>query len=203
MDANNITTGDGCGLPDTVQDFIYSLGSVGDDPEDNMLVKDPRIKIITLTAMIEKYNRAQMDRDLEKVNLTFMQSSVIFYIMMKKDRDPECPITSRSLEKLFQVSNPTMSGILKRLEQKGFIERVPGTVDKREKEICISEEAYELFVFMREMGFESLNHIFEGFSPEDIDRLSAYLSRIAVNIKLLKSERTALKDILMKGRENK
>lgn len=64
---------------------------------------------------------------LREQNLTISQSGVLLLLDEKEDKTA----TFKELEKSFGVSQPTMVGILSRLEQKGLVEILTDPDDKR------------------------------------------------------------------------
>lgn len=79
-------------------------------------LKDRGIRVMVLLGIIGKMQRVQADRELEKLGLTSVQMEVLMYLLKREHEG--CEVTARELERRFRVSNPTMSGILKRLEKK-------------------------------------------------------------------------------------
>lgn len=77
-----------------------------------------------------------MTAALAQMELTAAQSHILCYITYRKS--PPC---ARDIEEAFQLSHPTVSGILSRLEQKEFIEMRPDALDRRCKRIYIREKA--------------------------------------------------------------
>ena len=53
-------------------------------------------------------------------------------------------IIQRDIEEHFHISNPTVTGILNRLEQKGFIERKLNQKDKRVRAIVLTQKEQDL-----------------------------------------------------------
>ena len=82
---------------------------------------------------------------LKKDNLTISQARVIHYLCKHKDKE----VVQRDIEKFFRVSNPTVSGILNRLEEKGFVVRTTSENDKRIKVVILTEKALELDDYLR------------------------------------------------------
>ena len=82
---------------------------------------------------------------LKKDNLTISQARVIHYLCKHKDKE----VVQRDIEKFFRVSNPTVSGILNRLEEKGFVVRTTLENDKRIKVVILTEKALELDDYLR------------------------------------------------------
>ena len=70
-------------------------------------------------SLIKKKMDKHMNEGLKKYDLTKSQQDVLGYLHFT-DKDP---VIQRDIEEHFHISNPTVTGILNRLEQKGFIER--------------------------------------------------------------------------------
>ncbi len=82
---------------------------------------------------------------LKKDNLTSSQARVIRYLYKHQDQ----VVVQRDIENFFRVSNPTVSGILNRLEEKGFVSRVTSEEDKRIKIVTLTDKAFELEDYLR------------------------------------------------------
>ena len=63
--------------------------------------------------------RELWDKNLLKYNLTGMQMEILCYLKCNPDKE----IHQREIEYWFQLKNPTVTGILNRLEEKGYITR--------------------------------------------------------------------------------
>ena len=51
-------------------------------------------------------------------------------------------VNQRDVEKALSLKNPTVTGILKRMEENGFVFMAPSVKDKRCKNIYLTEKAY-------------------------------------------------------------
>ena len=72
---------------------------------------------------------------LAKVELTAAQGPILGYL--SHSSHPPCP---RDIEQEFQLTHPTVSGLLSRLEQKGFVELRTDPEDRRIKRIYVLEK---------------------------------------------------------------
>ena len=84
----------------------------------------------------------------------------------------------KDIEKELDISNPTVTGILNRLEVKGLINRVPCRHDARAKNIEVTEKALELDKQLRIVFQQSDEKLVESLSKEEIDNLQSYLIKI-------------------------
>ena len=77
------------------------------------------------------------NRRIAEQGLTCSQGFFIGYLVRHQDH----PVYPRDLEREFDFSHPTVSGILARLEKKGFLSFQPDEKDKRLKQILLTEKA--------------------------------------------------------------
>ena len=76
----------------------------------------------------------RMNEKLKDLNLTKSQLDILLYLLRHQDEN----ISQRDIEKKFSISNPTVTGILNRLEAKGYIERHISKEDARSKLVKIT-----------------------------------------------------------------
>lgn len=79
---------------------------------------------------MEKY----ANNDLRESNLTLMQNRVIMSLHMSSNNTK----TLKELEKEFNVSQPTMVGIIHRLSEKGYVKTFRDANDKRIKHVQLT-----------------------------------------------------------------
>ncbi len=86
---------------------------------------------------------------LDQQDLTAAQFRTLKYLMRIGE-----PVPQRAIELAFGMSNPTVTGILQKLERKGFIDRVLNPNDKRSKLVALSPSAIAQEDFLRKLGKE-------------------------------------------------
>lgn len=67
---------------------------------------------------------------LRQYDLTSSQFDVLFYLK-RREKAGELNTIQKDIEQYFHISNPSVSGIISRLEQKGYVERVRSETDRR------------------------------------------------------------------------
>ena len=77
---------------------------------------------------------------LKSVGITSSQCAVLDYLF----RSDEEAVNQRDIEKALSLRNPTVTGLIKRLEEKGYLLSVPSDRDKRCKNIYLTEKAYDI-----------------------------------------------------------
>ena len=92
--------------------------------------------ICLISKKIGKY----MNEALKKYDLTKSQHDVLGYLHHTDKK----VVIQKDIEEHFQISNPTVTGILNRLEQKGFIQRQSDANDKRVRTIVLTSKEKNL-----------------------------------------------------------
>ena len=118
-----------------------------------------------------------MTNALEAMELTAAQGHIMGYLAHQVQ--PPCP---RDIESEFQLSHPTVSGILSRLEQKGFIELRTDPDDRRCKRIYILEKGQQCHDLMHKTIVHNEQKLVEGFSREEQELFAAFLQRAITNM---------------------
>ena len=114
---------------------------------------------------------------LETMELTASQGHIMAYLAHREQ--PPCP---RDIEAEFQLSHPTVSGLLSRLEQKGFIELRTDPEDRRCKRIYVLEKGMEHIDQIRRVIRENEERIVRDFSEEEKAQFAAFLERAIQNM---------------------
>lgn len=120
----------------------------------------------------------QKNKNLEKFDLTSIQASILIYLFNEKDYKNQ-----RDIERKFNLTNPTVNGILNRLESKGFIKRVVSLKDARNKEIHLMDKSLKLNNEMINNARKFENNIINNISQEELNIFYDVIRKINENIK--------------------
>lgn len=118
-----------------------------------------------------------MSAALSQLDLTSSQGHIMGYIAHQKE--PPC---SRDIEEAFHLSHPTVSGLLRRLEKKGFIQFRPDEVDRRCKRIHILPKGIECYERMTQAIDSIERQIAADFSPSECEQFARLLDRAITNL---------------------
>lgn len=134
-------------------------------------------KIIPQIKMIDNLVKKYGDIHLKKIDLTFSQATILIFL----DRERLRTIQQQDIEKALNLTNPTVSGLLRRLEEKGFIIRRKQADDHRAMNIFLTEKAEQIIdsIHQNVKFIESL--LFEGLSIEEIETLHQLINKVARN----------------------
>jgi len=114
---------------------------------------------------------------LAQMDLTASQGHIMGFLTHRKE--PPC---SRDIEEAFHLSHPTVSGLLGRLEKKGFIEFRPDPSDRRCKRIYILPKGRDCNDTMHRTIKAYEEKIVAGFSEEEKEQFAALLQRAIRNM---------------------
>ncbi len=115
---------------------------------------------------------------LRTVGITASQCAVLDYLF----RSSEEAVTQRDIEKALSLRNPTVTGLLKRLDEKGFILSVPSEKDKRCKNIYLTEKAYDIQRRMESDRKKIDKRLTLGMTKKEKAALEKMLERVLYNI---------------------
>lgn len=155
-----------------------------------MVEKRKELMIGGVIKKIEILLTAKSNRYLQKFNITWSQAQILKYLAMHakatntKIGEPT-DVFQKDLEEFFGLSNPTVTGLLNRLEAKDLVKRDIFAQDRRWKRLILTQKGYEIqeksfdgFVKMeselletfskdeREIFIKCLNSLYESLAKE-------------------------------------
>ena len=124
-----------------------------------------------------------MNRKLQELDLTNAQGHAICFLTHADE--PPC---ARDIESTFGLSHATVSGILSRMESKGFIEVCPDPLDRRVKRLHLLDRGTDCSVSIAHHVEETERIMTEGFTAEELALFRSYLGRAISNLEQLVRE---------------
>lgn len=133
--------------------------------------------------LLLKFVHQALEKDLNKnaaeIGLTYSQCHVMGFLHSHAERE----FYPMDLEKALELSKPTVTGLLQRLEEKDFISLVPDKRDKRYKKIVLTEKAWEFHEKMQATLCRTQKKLYKNISEEEKDEVIAVLHKMLGNIK--------------------
>ena len=130
--------------------------------------------------MVKQINNVfekDLNERLRTIGITSSQCAVLDYLFhTSKDE-----VNQRDVERHLSLKNPTVTGILKRLDEKGFILCVPNAVDKRRKNIYLTEKAYDIQRRMETDRKKMDRNLTRGMKKKEIEALVKGLEKMLYN----------------------
>lgn len=135
----------------------------------------------TIGFMFKQINNVyekEFNNRLRTLGITSSQCEVLDYLFSSNKEE----VTQRDIEKALNLKNPTVTGILKRLDEKGFIMILPSAKDKRCKNIYLTEKAYGIQKRM-ELDRKKLDKMLTlGMNKKEVAALEKMLNKVLYNI---------------------
>lgn len=120
----------------------------------------------------------EFNRRLKSLGITASQCEVLDFLF----RSGKEEVTQRDVERALNLKNPTVTGLLKRLDEKGFILSVPNARDRRCKNIYLTEKAYDIQRRM-EMDRKKIDRMLTlGMTKKEVEALERMLQKVLYNV---------------------
>ena len=119
-----------------------------------------------------------LNENLKQRGITASQCAVLDFLLHTNKEE----VNQRDVERGLSLKNPTVTGLLKRLEEKGFIFCVPNTADKRKKNIFLTEKAYDIQRKMEANRRKLDRQLTRGLTKKEVAALERGLEKVLYNI---------------------
>jgi len=132
-----------------------------------------------LIAKIHQLSGRVFNRKLKKNKLDELNPAQgrIMFVLWNNNNLP-----IHELSKETQLSKSTLTSMLDRLEEAGYIKRSPSKKDRRKIIINLIKVDKEFEQNYINVSNEMLNLFYNGFSEEEIDRFESFLKRLLNNL---------------------
>lgn len=117
------------------------------------------------------------DEDFREYNITFSQSRILVFL-----REHDNEVTQKEIETFLEVSHPTVSGIVSRMEQNGFVTCRMDHRNRRNKIVRLTEKALIIGEKIDEKIQIQEKRLIRNFTGEEIQELERMLMAVYDNI---------------------
>ena len=131
-----------------------------------------------LIKQINNVFEKDLNEKLKKLGITSSQCAVLDYLFHTSKEE----VSQRDGERHLCLKNPTVTGLLKRLDEKGYILCVPNAKDKRKKNIYLTEKAYDIQRRMEAERKKQDRELTRGMSRREIEAVRKNLEKLLYNI---------------------
>lgn len=119
----------------------------------------------------------RINQELQDQHLTNSQMSVLSYLRRRGGSDT----TIRDIQDFLKVSRPTAAGLVRRLEQKGFVHLTTDPRDRRARIVRLDASVRHNYEPGPTLHMEE--RLLQGLSDEECSQLCSLLLRVYENIK--------------------
>ena len=132
--------------------------------------KNDRLIYLISTAQHLLKNHLKDRFKQEGIKITPTHSAILFLLMEKG------PMLMNDLSRELYIENSTVTGLVDRLEERGFVSRSPVSNDRRKWNISITQGGIKEIKKAREIITSVNSMIVDGFTREDIKSLQKILN---------------------------
>ena len=118
------------------------------------------------------------NENLGKRELTFSQGKVLWYLR----KNGEKTVTLSDVAKFLDCTHATVSGLVSRLEKKGYLRIETDQSDHRAKNLFLTEKEMTKFRAMQEHRKQREETLLQGFEEKERNELLSYLQRVYENL---------------------
>ena len=111
---------------------------------------------------------------LEPYDLTHSQYKILKYLLMS----PSETVKQVDIEHFFSMTNPTVTGLVQKLERKGMIERKVNPQDSRSKILCPTQKTIEMKDLLVSLGEELEGTLTEDLTGKEKQELLRLLKKL-------------------------
>lgn len=134
--------------------------------------------ILLLIKFLSKALDADFDKRLSEYGLTVTQGRTLFYITRQNCK--KNVVHQNDIEKQFNLSKSTVSGLIDRLVKKGLIKRVN---DSRYVELVPTEEGISIVSHFHNNRQKVVEKLTKGLSPETVEEMKGNIKLLIKNVK--------------------
>lgn len=126
-----------------------------------------------------------VNRTLEPVGLTAAQASILLHVLNQGEEGTSLTAIHRA----FGYSMPTLSGMLKRLREKGYLRVEPCADDDRCKKLLGTEKGRRLRRELEERSRQLEERLYSCFTSQELRDLDALQRKLLGHLSILTDER--------------
>lgn len=131
-----------------------------------------------LVKQINNVFEKELNERLRTIGITSSQCAVLDYLFHTNKEE----VNQRDVERNLNLKNPTVTGILKRLDEKGYILCVPNEEDRRKKNIYLTEKAYDIQRRMEADRKKLDKRLTMGLTKKEVTAVTRALEKMLYNI---------------------
>ena len=132
-----------------------------------------------LIKKLDKVFKQNFDQELERVGLTFSQMRVLRFL----ENNPNTKITQKDISKELDIQHSTTIGLLKRMQEKGLVTVVVDEVNRRCRNIFLTNKAEEISCEMERGRTIMENRVVASFTEEEKEIFYRLLNKAIDNLK--------------------
>ena len=131
--------------------------------------------------VVSNYMDMNSNNNLAEINMTRSQMGALVYVFVSTRKGKE--VNQVDIEREFNLKDPTVTGILNRLEEKEYIKRVPSSKDKRYKKIELTDSGKKIVECGKVKADEMEDKLLSVLEDSEKEELKRLLNKVIESIK--------------------
>ena len=137
------------------------------------------IRLSLFLKMVSNLFERELNNKVSLMDLTHAQCRILGFLNLNRDKE----IYLNDIEKEFCLKRPTVTGIIRRLEEKEFILIEPKCNDKRYKRVVLTDKSEEILEIMEENLKNAEKILYKNLTDSDRSELYRILTIMFNNIR--------------------
>lgn len=133
---------------------------------------EEQIRLSLLLKIVNNLFERELNKEASLMDLTNAQCRILGYLDRHRDEE----IYINDIERVFCLKRPTVSGLIKRLEEKEFIFIEHKCDDRRYKRVNLTEKSEEILEIMKENVANAEKTLYKNLSEHDKNELYRILT---------------------------
>jgi MarR family transcriptional regulator, repressor for mepA len=162
---------DNCGKDAILSSMLLNM--------DDASASSSRLPIGVKIKILNNFFDQQLNREVADLGLSSSQAQVIGFL---KQREGSI-VHQRDIESEFNFTHPTVTGIVKRLSAKGFVTCMDDPMDRRYKQVQLTEKTRHMHEKMQKHINKISLMVFSGLNDKEIVTMDRLLGKMVANLK--------------------
>lgn len=133
---------------------------------------EEQMRLSLLLKTVNNLFERELNNKVSLMDLTNAQCGILGYL----DRNRDKKIYLNDIEKRFCLKRPTVSGLVKRLEEKEFVIVEHKDNDRRYKQVILTEKSEEILEIMKDNLENTEKTLYKNLTDKDKEELYRILS---------------------------
>jgi len=134
-------------------------------------------KIICTFGVLNRTFLSYITESLSEQDISYSDSIFLVNIGAKEG------ITQEEISNNLAIDKAAVARSVKNMQKKGYVKTVQSKLDRRAKELYLTETGKELDQFMQQINSKWMNHVLGSLSPEEIKTFSQTIYEIGMRAK--------------------
>lgn len=129
-------------------------------------------------SMLIKKSSLIFDKLSNQLLLPYDLTGSQFKILMLLYHSPAVSVRQTDIESKFSMTNPTVTGLVQKLEAKELVKRIPHPDDKRSKVLALTDRAIEMKDELLALADSLERQMTDNLSASECDQLASLLTKM-------------------------